>query len=327
MTTGGLRQEMVRSTGNEIAVGAILMRKFRSLLHTRIAWTIGGALAGISIPVLVSLAFKALALLHGGALHGGSLHTWLLDVGHHVKLLGALGGVGAGAGAGGAPTPQKDPDPNPCAGEERAVDADKGTIAALSDQLASKEAQIAALSGPINSLAAQASALWPQARSEVAQQAALTALTKLIQVVAEMSGPVGEGAAAVSAAVGIVSDPAGSVVSAADSQSVIENANFFTEMYQSFQACQGDVSALTELASANPMPAVSQFLGVVKEMNQMIDSGYAYLNQINNPNNGILAQLQSAQNKLKQDQQDLADCQKSNSGNGSSGGGDAGADA
>lgn len=294
------------------------MKKFWRLLHYRIAWTIAGALAGVVVPAILVLVLKGLGLVHGP-----SLHAWLLDVGHHVKPLGAAGGVGAGAGASGNPTPQKDPDPDPCAGEERAVDADNGTIATLNDMLASKEAQIAALNAPLDALAAQASAWAPQAKYEVGEQAALTAITTLIKIVGLVSGA-GGGAEAVGSAVGIISNPAGAVVGAADSQGVVETASSIMEMYQYFQASQGDVNALTELSSANPMPAVSQFLGVVKEMNQMIDNGYAFLNQINNPNNGILPQLQNAQNKLKQDQQALADCQKINSGNGGSGGGDSG---
>jgi len=111
-----------------------------------------------------------------------------------------------------------------------------------------------------------------------------------------------------------------------------ENVSFFNEMNQYFQASQGDLKALEELSSANNMPAVSQFVDVMKEMNQKVDEGYALLNSINNPTNGIQQKLDDAQNKLKEDQQALADCQKSNSGgggsgNGGSGGGDAGGDA
>jgi hypothetical protein len=91
--------------------------------------------------------------------------------------------------------------------------------------------------------------LAPQAKYEVGEQTALTAITALIKIVGLVSGA-GKGA---------------ETVGAADSRGVVETASSIMEMYQWFQASQGEVNALTELSSANPLPAVSQFLGVVKE--------------------------------------------------------------
>jgi hypothetical protein len=265
------------------------MKKLRWLLHHRIVRTVAGALAGVSLPVLVGLVLKALGLLHGGSLHGASLHSLLLDVGHHVKRLGALGGVGAGAGAGGAPTPQKNPNPDPCATEKADVQQDQTNIGLLNNQLKSMQAQMDALNPSINALAARAAALAPQVQYGVAAQGALTAIENLIQSVASASG--GGGTAGISSSL--------------------------AQLYQSFQACQGDLAALEALASGSS--ADSQFANIVSEMNQKIDEGYSLFNAINSPN-GIQQQLQDLQNKLKADQQALTACQQSNSGNGSSGG-------
>lgn len=311
------------------------MKKIGLLLHHRIVGTIGAALlAGVAAPVLVGLVLKAL-----GWLHGASLHTWLLDVGQNVTPIGAAGALGAGAAAGGGPTPQKGEDPDPCAGEARAVLADQGTIDNLKSMLAATEAQIEALNTPIDKLAAQASALASQANTELAEQFAVTVLTKVVQgLMVAMGDPavapglLGGGEAATAAAeVNTTIDTAtnplsqvpGSVSDFADSVS------FFNQMNQYFQASQGNLNALQALASANNMPAVTQFLNVMNQMNQLVDKGYGLLNSINNPNNGIQQQLDNAQNKLKEDQKDLEDCKNSNaggggSGSGGSGGGDSG---
>jgi uncharacterized membrane protein YgcG len=320
------------------------MKKIWPLLHHRIVWAIGGALlAGVAAPVMVGLVLKALGLLHGA-----SLHTWLLDVGQNVTPIGAAGGAAAGAAAGGGPIPQKDKDPDPCAAEARAVLADQGTIDNLKSMLATTEAQIEALNTPIDKLAAQASALASQANRELAKQFAVTVLTKVVQgLMVAMGDPAfapgllggGEAATAV-AEVGTTIDtatnPLSQVKEGAPSD-FADSVSFFNQMNQYFQASQGDVNALQALASANNMPAVTQFVNVMNAINQLIDKGCALVNSINNPNNGIQQKLDEAQNQLKQDQKDLQDCKNSNaggggsgsggSGGGDSGGGDAGADA
>ena len=130
-----------------------------------------------------------------------------------------------------------------------------------------------------------------------------------------MSGDLGEGAAAVSSAVGLVSNPAGAVVGAADSNKIVEDTNFFKEMYQYFQVSQGNLNALEELCKDSPLPAASQFLQVMEELNQRVAQGYALVNAMNQ----IQDQLQDAQDKLNQDQKALDDCEAGNSGDGSSG--------
>ena len=289
-----------------------------AFLHRRLFWVIGGALlAGVSVLAVVAPVLKALGLIHGA-----SLHSWLLDVGHHLTPLGAAGGAGAGAGAAGDPYPPKGKDPDPCAGEERAVLADQGNVDSLKAYLNSKAGQINALDAPMNQLLAQATALAPQAQSEVEEQFALTAITKLVQLMAEVSG-LGEGTAAVSGAVGIVGDPVGAAVGSVDKYGVVEEAKFLKEMYQYFQVSQGNLKALEELCKENPLPAASQFLHVTEELNQLVAQGYTLVNAMNH----LQDQLQDAQDKLNKDQQALAECQKSNSGSGDSGVGGSGADA
>jgi hypothetical protein len=77
----------------EIAHGYIGMRKFRWLLHHRIVWAIGGAAAGVGVPVVIGLVLRAFGLINDS-----SLHSFLLDVGHHGKHIGAAGGGGGGDG-------------------------------------------------------------------------------------------------------------------------------------------------------------------------------------------------------------------------------------
>lgn len=205
------------------------MKKIWSLLHHRIVWMIGAALLAIAaVPAIVAPVLKALGLVHGA-----SLHTWLFDVGQNVGPLGAAGGAGAGVGGSGGPNPnpQKGQDPDPCAGAERTVLADNGIVDMLKGQLKSYSDRINQLDAPSQRLLAQAAALAPAAKSEVVQQFALTAITKLIQLVAEASGSLGEGAA-VSTAVGIATDPVGTAKGGVPGYDNVENANFLKEMYQ-----------------------------------------------------------------------------------------------
>lgn len=303
------------------------MKKIWPFLQDKIVRTIGAALlGGVVAPVIVGLVLKTLGLLHGATLHG-----WLLDVGQNVTPLGAAGGAAAGAAGAGGPLPPKDKDPDPCAGEARAVLADQGTVDMLKGQLEAKEAQINALNAPISALAAQASALASQAKTELLEQFAVTVLTKVVQglmvamgdpaVAPEMLGgkEAAEAVEGVSKVVETASNPLSQVPGYSTPSDFAENVNFFKEMNQYFQASQGDLKALEELSNANNMPAVSQFVDVMKEMNQKVDEGYALLNSINNPTNGIQQQLDEAQNKLSEDEQALADCQASNAGGGSTG--------
>lgn len=303
------------------------MKKIWPFLQDKIVRTIGAALlGGVVAPVIVGLVLKTLGLLHGATLHG-----WLLNVGQNVTPLGAAGGAAAGAAGAGGPLPPKDKDPDPCAGEARAVLADQGTVDMLKGQLEAKEAQINALNAPISALAAQASALASQAKTELLEQFAVTVLTKVVQglmvamgdpaVAPEMLGgkEAAEAVEGVSKVVETASNPLSQVPGYSTPSDFAENVNFFKEMNQYFQASQGDLKALEELSNANNMPAVSQFVDVMKEMNQKVDEGYALLNSINNPTNGIQQQLDEAQNKLSEDQQALADCQASNAGGGSTG--------
>jgi hypothetical protein len=290
------------------------MKKIWSLLHLRIVWTIGAALLAIvAVPAILVLVLKALGLAHGA-----SLHSWLLDVGQNMGPMGAAGGVGAGVGGSGGPNPnpQKDKDPDPCAGEKRAVLAAQGTVDMLKGQLNTYANRINQLDAPSQRLVAQAQALAPAAKSEVVQQFALTAITKLIQLVAEASGPLGEGAAAVNAAVGIATDPVGTAKGGLPGSGAVENASFFKEMYQYFQVSQGDLKALEELCKETPggLPGAQQFLNVMEQLNELVAQGYALVNTMNS----IQDQLNQALETLKLDQQDLADCQASNSGSGPS---------
>jgi len=282
-------------------------RRMPGPMRPRLATLVAAALGGVALSALLG--------------HAHAFHL-LNDVQYNIPwwgaippIFGGIGGVGAAAGGVGGPNSPYDKDIDPCAGEKRAVLADQGTVDMLKGQLNSKAGQISALDAPMNQLLAQASALAPQAQSEVEQQFALTAITKLVQLVAEMSGDLGEGAAAVSSAVGLVSNPAGAVVGAADSNKIVEDTNFFKEMYQYFQVSQGNLNALEELCKDNPLPAASQFLQVMEELNQSVAQGYALVNAMNQ----IQDQLQDAQDKLNQDQKALDDCEAGNSGDGSSG--------
>jgi hypothetical protein len=66
------------------------MKKSCRLLPRRIVWTIAGALAGVSVPVMVGLVLKALGLTHGV-----SLHAWLLNEGGNEGRGEAAGGLAA----------------------------------------------------------------------------------------------------------------------------------------------------------------------------------------------------------------------------------------
>ncbi len=157
------------------------MHKIWSLIYHRVVWTIGAAwLAGVAAQAMLGVVLKALGLLHGA-----SLHTWLLDVGHNMGPLGAAGGLGAAAAAAAAandPPPPKDKDPDPCASQAEDVLKASGTVDMLKGQLQSVENQIDALMGPINAAAANAAALASDVHTEVAEQAAITVVTKVIQL-------------------------------------------------------------------------------------------------------------------------------------------------
>ena len=286
------------------------MKEIWSSIHHRIVLKAAAiVLAIIAVPAILLLVLKALGLAHGA-----SLHSWLLDVGQNMGPMGAAGGAGAGVGGSGGPNPnpQKGKDPDPCAGQERAVLAAQGTVDMLKGQLNSYANRINQLDAPSQRLVAQATALAPAAKSEVVQQFALTAITKLIQLVAEASGPLGEGAAAVNAAVGIATNPVGTAKGGLPGYSQVENASFFKEMYQYFQVSQGDLKALEELCKETPggLPDAQQFLNVMEQLNELVAQGNALVNTMNS----IQDQLNQALETLKQDQQDLADCQATNSG-------------
>lgn len=286
--------------------------RFRPFLHHRTIWTTARALlAGVYVPVMVTLMLKSLGLLHSV-----SLPTWLLDVQQNLGWGGALGSFGAGAAAAGGPVPPKDKDPDPCAGERRAVLADQGTVDEYKGQLDLYAQQIDRLAGPADQLVKQATALAPAAQSEVEEQFAMTALNKLLQMLVEAAGPLGEGAAAVSAGVGLVSDPLGSLKGGADDSGYLETGQFLSEMYQYFQVSQGNLNALEELCKEDPLPAAQQFLEAMSELQSLAAQGHTLVNAMNH----VQDSLQQAQDKLAKDQQDLADCEASNTGDSTSAG-------
>jgi hypothetical protein len=304
------------------------MKTFRWLWHHRTVRTIAGALlAGVSLPVLVGLVLKALGLHHGV-----SLHTWLLDVQQNLGSGGALGGFGAGAAGAGGPVPPKDNDPDPCEVAKRAVLADQGNVDVIKQELNLKEAQISALEAPFQQLQKQATALSSQANLELLEQFAITAITKLIQgLMVAMGDPEfapgtlgGAGAAStvnsVNAAIKTVTNPAGQVsgstIGGQYAAGVPGAASFWMQMYQYFQASQGDLNAVAQLANANNLPAAKEFVDVMNQMNQLVNQGCALANALPQ----LQEKLDDAQAQLKQDQQDLANCEAGNSGNGSSGG-------
>jgi hypothetical protein len=303
------------------------MKRFRWLLHHRTVRTIARALlAGVSLPVMVGLVLKALGLLHGT-----SLPTWLLDVQQNLGFDGALGALGAGAAGAGGPVPTKDKDPDPCAGERRAVLADQGNVDVIKQELNLKESQISALEAPFQQLQKQATALASQAKSELLEQFAITVISKLIEgLMVAMGEPEfapgtlgGAGAAktvdTVSAVIGTVSNPAGQVtgstIGSEAAAGIAGNASFFNQMYQYFQASQGDLNAVAQLANANNLPVAKEFVDVMNQMNQLVNQGVALANALPQ----IQEKLDDAQAKLKQDQQDLENCEDSNPDGGSSG--------
>ena len=300
----------------------------------RTVWTIARALlAGVSLPLMVGLVLKAL-----GFLHANSLPTWLLDVQQNLGFDGALGALGAGAAGAGGPVPTKGKDPDPCAGERRAVLADQGSVDVIKQEINLTESQISALQAPFNQLQTQATALASQANSELLQDFAITVVTKLIQgLMVAMGEPAfapgtlgGAGAAStvdsVSGVIGTVTNPVGQVtgstIGGEAATGVVENAGFFMQMYQYFQASQGDLNAVAQLANANNLPAAKQFVNVMEQMNQLVNQGCALANALPQ----LQEKLDGAQAKLTQDQQDLKNCEDSNSGNSSSGADSSGAD-
>ncbi len=149
--------------------------------------------------LVAEVVLKALRFLHGA-----SLHRWLLDVQQNLGAGGALGAIGAGAAGAGDPVPSKGDDPDPCAGERRAVLADSGIVDMYKGQITYYTNGINNLAGPANQLVNRAYSQAAAAQSEVTEQFALTAITTLIQQVANATG---FGAAAT--AVGLATDPVG----------------------------------------------------------------------------------------------------------------------
>jgi len=283
------------------------MKRFRCLLHHRTVRTIARALlAGVSLPVMVGLVLKALGLLHGA-----SLHLWLLDVQQNLGFDGALGALGAGAAGADGPGPSNDNDPDPCAAEKRAVLLDQGTVDMYKGQITYYANGINNLAGPANNLVNRATALAPAAQSEVEKSFALTAITTLIQLVADASG-LGGG----TTVVGFVTNPVGAVAGGVPGYTEVQDAKFLAQMYQYFQVAQGDINALAQLCKTNPLPDAQQFLEVMQALQNLVAQGDALVRQMDEAQDN----LNKAQEQLTKDQQDLANCEASNSGNGSSGG-------
>jgi len=287
-------------------------------------------LAALAAPAMLGLVLKAL-----GFLHGTPLRTWLLDVGHNMGHLGAVGGLGAGAAAAASassPPPPKDQDPDPCAQQAQNLLKASSKVDSLKAYLQSVENQIDALMAPINALAANAAALASDAHTEVAEQAAITVLTKVVEGLMAAMGGEAEGAELVNQAIDTISNPVGQVLNEAvpgyeGASNAAENIGFFQEMNQYFQAYQGNIEALQELANEYNMPTVQKFVNVMNEMNQKIDNGQALFNKINNPTNGIQQQLDEANTALQEAQKALDACRAGNGeGGGSGGGGSGGAD-
>ncbi len=300
------------------------MKKIWSLLHQRMVWTMGAAvLAGVAAQAVLGLVLRALGLLHGD-----SLHAWLLDVGHNMGPLGAAGGLGAAAAAAAAasnPPPPKDKDPDPCASQAEDVLKASGTVEMLKGQLQSVENKIDALMAPINALSASAAALASDVHTEVAEQAAITLVTKVIQGLMTAMGSPSEFAGAAVEAAETFTNPVGAVLNEAvpgyeDASKAVENVSFFNEMNQYFQAYQGNIEALQELANEYNMPTVQKFVNQMNEMNHEIDKGQELFNKINNPTDGIQPLLDNAIDALKDAQAALKACQDSNAGSGGSGG-------
>lgn len=88
-------------------------------------------------------------------------------------------------------------------------------------------------------------ALVPATQAEVEEQFALTAITKLITLVAEAAGPLGEGVGAVGAAVGIVQQP----------------------------GWRGAAERAGRALQREPLPAAQQFLEVMTELQSLAAQG------------------------------------------------------
>jgi hypothetical protein len=295
---------------NGIFTGPAVRRLKTTIRDHGFVWAIGRALlAGIAVPVIVGLVLKALGLIHGA-----SLHTWLLDTGRNVDASGFWGSLGAGAaaGAGGGDAPH-DKDPDPCAGERKAVLKDQGDIDNCKGQLDSYATRIDHLANPMNAAQAKVEALAPAAQSEVAQQFAMSAITTLLQGAMQEIAGGSEAVEDVNKTIEFLSNP----LSQVPGQSAVEFGSFLKEMYQYFQVSQGNLNALEELCKENPsLVEAKQFLDAMTELQNYVNEGYGLVNRMN----GVQEKLQKARDQLKQDQQDLDDCEAGNSGSDSSGG-------
>jgi cytochrome c556 len=256
--------------------------------------------------LVAEVMLKALRLLHSA-----SLHRWLLDVQQNLGGSGAIGAIGAGAAGAGGPVPPKNNDPDPCAAEKRAVLLDSGTVDKYKGQIAYYTNGINNLAGPANQLVNRAYSLAAAAQSEVADQFALTAITQLIQLVANASG---FGAAAT--VVGLATDPVGTVAGNVPGYTEVQNAKFLAQMNQYFQASQGDLNALAQLCKANPLPDAQQFLEAMQALQNLVAQGDLLVKAQTEAQNN----LTQAQDQLAKDQQDLDACLASHAGDSSSGG-------
>jgi hypothetical protein len=256
--------------------------------------------------LVAEVALKALRFLHGASLHG-----WLLDVQQNLGGSGALGAIGAGAAGAGDPVPPKGDDPDPCAGEKRAVLADNGIVEMYKGQITYYSNGINNLAGPANQLVDKAYSQAAAAKSEVVEQFALTAITQLIQLVANASG-LGGG----TTIVGFATNPVGTVAGNVPGMTTVQNATFLAQMYQYFQVSQGDLNALAQLCKANPLPDAQQFLETMQALQNLVNQG----NELVKEQADAQDNLAKAQDQLAKDQQDLDACVASHAGDSSSGG-------
>jgi hypothetical protein len=308
------------------------MHKIWSLIYHRVVWTIGAAwLAGVAAQAMLGVVLKALGLLHGA-----SLHTWLLDVGHNMGPLGAAGGLGAAAAAAAAasdPPPPKDKDPDPCASQAEDLLKASSQREKFENQIDALDKQINAIPGSIKTLADDAAKLVTGAKVEVFEQGFITLMTKLAEgmMIAMgasgfLPGLLGGGAEAVETAattIDSVTNPISQVPGLGTASEAAEDWGWITEMQQYFQAYQGNIDALREVASENNMPTVNQFLKLIDQVNEQFDAGQKMLNEINGPN-GIQQQLDDAIQTEAEARKALKDCQDGNPDGGGSGGADSG---
>ena len=205
------------------------------------------------------------------------LHCYLCNM-HHGPI-GGLPGSGPGLGgplAGGSDDDDEDK-PDKCQGEKRNLLQAQSLADMVQHQIDAYKAQIEALRGPMTDLLNTMNSLADECRNEVLWYLLDQLLDKAAGVVLGET-PLGA----------LLSDPTG----------ITDTAGFINEMQNYYTLTFGSWEQLGQMADQEGMTAISQYVGAMTQLHQLIQQGYQLSHLI-----------EQKKEELEQKQRDVQDAQ------------------